>query len=222
MNQATLHYVYDPLCGWCYAAAPLVRAARETLPVVAHGGGMMTSASRKRVSPEWRDYVVPQDRRIAELTGQAFGHAYQEGLLRDPTAMLDSEPPTTAILAAERLTGRGLDFLAAVQKAHYLDGRRVADPPVLKEIAGELGLEPVAFEAAYESLLGERTRAHFAESRALLASVGGGGFPTFFLELEGKRTVLDIAPYFRDAEGWKRALQGRVREIETRGRAQLL
>ncbi len=23
-----LHYIYDPLCGWCYGAAPLVQAAR--------------------------------------------------------------------------------------------------------------------------------------------------------------------------------------------------
>lgn len=27
MNNAVLHYIYDPLCGWCYGAAPLVRAA---------------------------------------------------------------------------------------------------------------------------------------------------------------------------------------------------
>jgi hypothetical protein len=32
MNQPTLHHIYDPLCGWCYAVAPLVRAAREVLP----------------------------------------------------------------------------------------------------------------------------------------------------------------------------------------------
>ena len=25
--SATLHYVYDPLCGWCYGAEPLVWAA---------------------------------------------------------------------------------------------------------------------------------------------------------------------------------------------------
>ena len=29
MSTATLHYIYDPLCGWCYGSAPLVKAARE-------------------------------------------------------------------------------------------------------------------------------------------------------------------------------------------------
>ena len=100
MTQTTLHYIYDPLCGWCYAVAPLVRAARGVLPVVGHGGGMLTGARRKRVSPEWHDYVLPKDAQIAALTGQVFGRAYQEGLLRDHTAWLDSEPPTAGVLAA--------------------------------------------------------------------------------------------------------------------------
>ena len=39
VSPATLHYIYDPFCGWCYAAAPLVKAAREILPVRLHGGG---------------------------------------------------------------------------------------------------------------------------------------------------------------------------------------
>ncbi|MCF3992670.1 DsbA family protein, partial [Pseudomonas aeruginosa] len=27
MNDLTLHYLYDPLCGWCYGASPLLAAA---------------------------------------------------------------------------------------------------------------------------------------------------------------------------------------------------
>ena len=64
-----LHYIYDPLCGWCYGAKPLVQAAQAVLPVLAHGGGMMTGANRQRVSPQLRSYVMPHDRRIAEYSG---------------------------------------------------------------------------------------------------------------------------------------------------------
>ena len=28
MSSATLHYIYDPLCGWCYGAKPLIQAAQ--------------------------------------------------------------------------------------------------------------------------------------------------------------------------------------------------
>ena len=134
-------------------------------------------------------------------------------MLRDGTAWLDSEPPILAVLAAEQAAGRGLDFLDAVQTAHYLDGRRVADVPVLEEIARELGLERPAFQAAYERWRGERTRAHFAQSRALLVQVGGDGFPTFVLEFGGTRRVIDYDPYFRDPAGWQRVLREHAVEM---------
>ena len=123
------------------------------------------------------------------------------------------------MLAAEQSAGRGLDFLDAVQTAHYLDGRRVADVAVLKEIARELGLELPAFQAAYESCRGERTHAHFAQSRALMAAVGGDGFPTFVLERDGTRTVIDYDPYFCDPAGWQRALQAHAENTATLPRA---
>ena len=134
--MSTLHYIFDPLCGWCYAAAPLIDAARNqsALTIVLHGGGMLTGSNRRQITAQWRDYVIPHDRRIAKLTGQPFGERYFEDLLRDSTAVLDSEPPTTAILAAEEISGYGLDMLHRVQHAHYAEGRRIADHDVLSEL----------------------------------------------------------------------------------------
>ena len=68
MSSATLHYLYDPLCGWCYAAAPLVEAASQFVPIQLHGGGMMTGKRRQKITPAWRDYVRPQDRQIGQAT----------------------------------------------------------------------------------------------------------------------------------------------------------
>jgi len=136
MTETTLHYIFDPLCGWCYGAAPLVKAAQSLpgLKIVPHAGGMMTGNNRRQITDEWRNYVIPHDKRIAEMTGQPFGEAYFNGLLRDTTAVMDSEPPITAILAAEKLAGRGLDMLHRIQQAHYQEGRRIADTPVLEAL----------------------------------------------------------------------------------------
>jgi len=191
----TLHYIFDPLCGWCYGAAPLVEAARAVpgLAVAFHGGGMMTGSNRRQITPEWRGYVLPHDRRIEQLSGQPFGDAYVNGLLNDTTAMMDSAPPITAILAAEVLAGKGLDMLQRVQRAHYVDGLRIADLPVLLALAQELGLDGAAFQAAYARQAGAATQQHIDASRALLAQVGGQGFPTFVLDDgSGKLSVIDI------------------------------
>ncbi|MFZ4284868.1 DsbA family protein [Variovorax sp. HJSM1_2] len=208
--HATLHYIFDPLCGWCYAAAPLVDAAREVtgLAVAFHGGGMLAGANRRAITSQWRDYVMPHDRRIAQLTGQPFGEAYFNGLLRDTQAVMDSAPPTTAVLAAEALAGRGLDMAHAVQHAHYVDGLRIAEPEVLVRVATGLGLDAQAFRTAYAQSEGAATQQHFADSRRLLAQVGGQGFPTFVLALpDGTARVLDIGPWLGRADGWQVELQ---------------
>lgn len=210
-----LDYVYDPLCGWCYGAAPLVAAARKVLPVVLHGGGMMAGAQRQPVTPRLRDYVMPHDRRIAQLTGQPFGHAYTEGLLRDHGAVLDSAPPITAVLAAEQLAGRGADMLARVQVAHYEQGRRIAEAELLQTLAVELGLDGEAFATCFASLSGAPTQAHIEASRHLLAEVGGGGFPTLVLAQDGpdgpaRRERVDVGAHMGQPEAFERWLRERV------------
>jgi len=201
-----LHYVYDPLCGWCYAAAPLVKAARELLVIVAHAGGMLADARRRAVTDEWRSYVMPHDRRIEALSGQPFGAAYFDGLLRDRTAVLDSAPPTTAVLAADQLGGRGLDLLARLQTAHYAEGRRIADRDVLIELAQDIGLAGDSFAAAFDALVGVPTDQHFSQSRRFLHESGGNGFPTFVLEVGRQLELVASAPFLGKPQAWKEHL----------------
>lgn len=210
-----LHYIFDPLCGWCYGAAPLVQAARAVseLAVVFHGGGMLTGPNRRMVTSQWRSYVMPHDRRIAELSGQPFGDAYFDGLLRDQTAVMDSEPPITAVLAAEAAAGRGLDMIHALQRAHYVQGRRIADTAVLHEVAMELGLTGEAFSAYFARLGGTATREHIEASRRLLDRVGGRGFPTFALEDgRGEVTLLEISAWLDQPMLWTKQLERFVQE----------
>ena len=208
MDTTTLHYLYDPLCGWCYGAAPLLKAAREILPVRAHGGGMMAGERRQRVTPQLREFVKPHDERIAQLSGQHFGSAYLDGLLRDTSAVFDSAPPTAAMLAAEQIAGRGLEMLAQLQVAHYVEGRRIADRAVLSEVAAALGLDTAAFAEALERQSGEALQAHFDATRALMAQVGAQGFPTLVLETEEGLQIVDFAGYQgrpQDFQDWLRS-----------------
>ena len=211
MNTAVLHYIYDPLCGWCYAAAPLIKVARDVVPVVPHGGGMMSGARRQQVSAQLRDYVMPHDRRIAQMTGQPFGDAYFEGLLRDNTAVFDSVPPTAAMLAAEQLAGRGLDMLARLQTAHYVEGRRIADRAVLIELAVDLGLGEAAYTAALEEALGAPVQSHIQATRALMERVAAAGFPALLLQTaEGVTTKVDVGAWLGKPDAFAQWLRQQV------------
>lgn len=212
MNDLTLHYLYDPLCGWCYGAAPLLQSARAIacLDIALHGGGMMAGGNRQPVTEALRRYVMPHDERIASLTGQPFGEDYFDGLLRDTGAVFDSEPPITAILAAQALDGRGPELLQRIQRAHYVQGLRIADPAVLSALAADIGLDGAAFDAAYAAARGAETASHIAGSRQLLARLGGTGFPTLALERGGAYELLEPSRYLGRPEQWQADLRARI------------
>lgn len=213
MNKTRLHYIHDPLCGWCYGVAPLVKAAREVIPVLPRGGGMMTGARRQRVTPELRSFVMAHDVRVAQLSGQRFGEGYQEGLLRDATAVFDSEPPTAAMLAAEAMAGRGLDLLAQLQTAHYVDGVRIADRAVLIEVAAAIGLAR-GFAQALDQQLGEPVQAHIKDTRAFMAQVGAQGFPSMLLETEGGLQTVVVSSYLGRPQEFQAWLRSRSPSIQ--------
>ncbi|MHA6203741.1 DsbA family protein [Dyella soli] len=193
MAVATLHYIHDPLCGWCYAAQPLVSAVADTLgdrvSIRLHGGGLFDEA--RTLDPELAAHIVHADERIGSLSGQPFGKPYLEGLLAEQGTVLFSLPPTAALLAADALdAGKAYPLLVAIQNAHYQRGLRVVEPSVLTELAVEAGVDGDAFERSFAQLQGTATIEHLQASRRLLREVGGQGFPTMALEIHGKRQIL--------------------------------
>lgn len=210
MSNAILHYIYDPLCGWCYGAAPLVEAARSIVTVRLHGGGMMAGANRRRVTSQFRSLVTPNDQRIAQISGQKFGERYVGRLLHDTSVVLDSEPPISAVLAADQIGSKGLDMLARLQVAHYVEGRQIADRAVLVHVAAELGFEATTFEKTLAHVQGEPAQRHISESRALLERMGARGFPTFALEADGRLSVIDISAHLGHPLLWQAWLRTQV------------
>lgn len=210
-----LHYIYDPFCGWCYGATTLVQTARQIpgLEMVLHGGGMFSGSNQQAVNEALRQYVMPHDRRIAALTGQPFGEAYFNGLLRDHAAVLDSDVPIAAILAAEA-RGRGLDLLKRIQTAHFVEGRRVAEPAVLTDLAVGIGLERAAFQARLAGIDAAAVQTHTRASNHFLARVGGRGYPTFVLEQDGRLQFLDISAWLPDPAGWQAMLMQQLPQTD--------
>jgi putative protein-disulfide isomerase len=209
MSGTKLRYIFDPLCGWCYAASPLIRAAEGMagLAITLHGGGLMTGPNRRPVTPGLRDDILQHDRRIAALTGLPFAPAYSEGLLGDGTVVLDSEPPIAAILAAG---DRGLDLLARLQTAHYVEGLRISDPKTLADLAASIGLETKSFLAAFERSSGQTCQRHIEQSRRLLDQAGGNGFPTFALETGAGLELLNHAAFYGKPQMWAGHLESKL------------
>jgi putative protein-disulfide isomerase len=198
--DATLHYIYDPLCGWCYGAEPLVDAAANVpgLSLKLHGGGLWPEPTQ--LPDETRAYIRDADARVGQMSGQPYGAAYLDGLLLDPTMTLESRPTTAAVLAAESLEpGKGFAMLKGIQHAHYERGLRVVEPAILHQIAGEIGLDRTAFDNA---LQGVDANAHITNSRRLMQQIGAGGFPAFVLQIGEQWFAVPNRQFASDAAGF--------------------
>jgi putative protein-disulfide isomerase len=181
--NAVLHYIYDPLCGWCYGAEPLVTAATtvDGLALRLHAGGLWPEPTR--LPDEMRQYIQQADARVGQMSGQPYGEAYLRGLLFDPDLVLESRPVVAAVLAAQvQDPAKALPMLRGIQHAHYEQGRHVVRAETLREIAAGIGLDLAAFDSALATVPVDE---HIAESRELMNNVGAQGFPTFVLQIGG-------------------------------------
>ncbi|WP_223434847.1 MULTISPECIES: DsbA family protein [unclassified Pseudomonas] len=212
MSAATLHYVYDPFCGWCYGAAPMITAA-TTIPgleIQAHGVGMLSGDKSKFVSGEWRDFVRPHEARITAFSKQTFADAYVQGVLDHENVYLDSSPPIAAMMTAQQLSGRGIEMLKRLQVAYYQEGRAIADRGVIADIAGELGFESDRFMAVFDSVTAESLQDHLERSNGMLEALNARGFPAFALEIDGEMEVLAMGHYLSRPTLFKKDIESRL------------
>ena len=179
--SANFVYGYDPVCGWCYGAAPAVRAVAAIMPVRLVMAGLVTGP---RVGPAaaMEGYVRAASERLRAATGRAPSEAFFDWM-RSPGAVAASGPPAVAVDAVRRQRpGAALVFAHALTEAHYGRGMDPNDPgayaPLLAAHAPGVRLpdlhDPVLADAA------------FAEGRAM----GVTAFPTFLLERDGTRETL--------------------------------
>lgn len=206
MSNITLHYIYDPYCGWCYAAAPLIEVAAKhaNINIEMHGGGMLAGNSRLHLDDDFRQHIIQSDKRIASMTGQVFGDDYLT-MLHEPNLVMDSAIPQTAILAATK-QGKGLEMLKAIQQAHYISGYHINDPSVLLKLAKNIGLDVPQYTADYAQCEQGETDSHIQSSKILLSQSGASGFPTLLIQQQDRWLRVPLQNYLGAPDKWQQFL----------------
>jgi putative protein-disulfide isomerase len=207
--NAVLHYLYDPLCGWCYGAEPLVTAASKVdgLALRLHAGGLWPQPTR--LPDHTRRYIAQADARVGQMSGQPYGEAYLNGLLLDPELVLESRPVVAAVLAAQSLDeAKALPMLRGIQHAHYERGQHVVREATLEKVAAEIGLDVAAFDEALKNVPVDE---HIAASRELMNNVGAQGFPTFVLQVGDEWVAVPHNRFASNPTGFAEWLEGQLR-----------
>jgi putative protein-disulfide isomerase len=215
--MTTLHFIMDPQCGWCYAAAPLIDALTELpdIEIKMYGGGLFSGANKRPLSFDFHQQIIAMDKKITRLTGQVFSQTYYTTLLEDKERIVDSDTPITALLAAEYVGINSVAMLDKMQIAQFVNGRSQSDIPNLSNVACELGASIMDFLNAFNLFNGEKTQQHISQARHMLERVGGNGFPTLAFEhADGAFTKLDHSSYYGQPQLWLAYVKQTLNSIE--------
>lgn len=169
-------YLFDPLCGWCYAVAPAVAKLAETEDVLPFATGLFAENGRQ-MNEAFAEHAWRNDQRIAQLTGQPFTESYRQNLLKSGVTF-DSQALTDALFSVQQQKPSAFfPALAALQKARYVDGRDTSDTAVVKAILAENALAEVADHL--------QSAEHWIyEGQAIAQQFGVQGVPALFVETE--------------------------------------
>lgn len=201
--QATLFFVHDPMCSWCYAFRPVWSQIQQQLPAgirVQYVLGGLAPDSDQPMPPETRAYIQRQWHEIIErVPGTLFNFAFWEKC----QPRRSTYPACRAVLLA-RQHGREaeISMIHAIQDAYYRQARNPSDDSTLCELAQQVGLDADAFARALNA---ETTRQALLEDIRFARSIGGNSFPSLFLECHG--AIRPIPHHYTDAAGVRRSLE---------------
>ncbi|TIT28381.1 MAG: DsbA family protein, partial [Mesorhizobium sp.] len=100
MNNATLTYLFDPLCGWCYGATPMLdRLEQSGIALDLLPTGLFSGAGARPLDAGFAAHAWANDQRIERLSGQRFSQAYLDNVLNVRGTLLDSGAATLGIVA---------------------------------------------------------------------------------------------------------------------------
>jgi putative protein-disulfide isomerase len=147
VSNSDVTYLFDPLCGWCYGATPMLdRLSASGVRVELLPTGLFSGSGARPMDEGFAAHAWANDQRIERLTGQKFTQAYRNNVLNIRGTLLDSHAATLGISAAGlEDPSRRLTALKAIQRARYVDGRDIV---TVEGVAGVLADSGMADAAA--------------------------------------------------------------------------
>lgn len=197
--STTATYLFDPLCGWCYGASPVVQKLGQqsafTLELAPTG---LFAGGGRTMDAAFAEFAWSNDLRIAKLTGQRFTEAYRQNVLGRHGSRFDSATATLA-LAAVALTepARELETLKALQEARYVQGLDTCDMTMVEQLLRDQGLADAAQRlAAADAELLAANAARIGQAQALMRTFGVQGVPALVVtDAHGRRLLRGNALY---------------------------
>lgn len=199
-QKTTVTYLFDPLCGWCYGASPVVQRLGRlgSLQLALAPTGLFADSGGRLMDAAFADYAWSNDQRIEKLTGQRFTEAYRTQVLAKPGSRFDSGPATLALTAVALTEPQHeLDTLKVLQEARYVDALDTSTVPAVEKLLRSTGRSAAADRlAAGDAELPSANTARIRKAQGLMQTLGTQGVPALVItDSEGSRLLRGNALY---------------------------
>ena len=199
MVRTTVTYLFDPLCGWCYGASPVIQQLGQQADIqLALAPSGLFAGGGRTMDAAFADYAWSNDLRIAKLTGQRFTEDYRQNVLGRLGSPFDSAATTLALTAVSLSTPlRELETLKALQEARYVWGLDTCDTSVVGTVLRDLGLAAAADRLATANAeLLNANAVRIQKARGLMQTFGAQGVPALVVsDGQGSRLLSGNALY---------------------------
>ena len=206
IEKAKIIYVMDPQCGWCYGNSENITYLKETFEsefdFQLYTGGMWIGQNAPRGGAGFSNFLETHAPRMVATTGAKVEVAYFDRA-RDPQYAFSSLEPSAAIVAIKHLApDRVFDFSKAVQRALFVEGKRLDQVETYLPIVEKLAIDANSFKSVWMTSQNIQEASDEFDQAHTLAT----GFPTLLMESQGTLKVL-ASGYF-DRNAMKKKLEG--------------
>ncbi|AOA58781.1 DsbA family protein [Acinetobacter larvae] len=199
MSIKTLHWIVDPICGWSYAALPLIQQIeqKQLCPQQLHFGGLFIGDRCQAMDGELRARITQFDHQIHQRTGAQFGEDYLKRL-QDPSLVLNSLPAIQALVALKKSGNDQLliSYLTQLQVAYYQYGKNINQLETLYKLLPTANMHAAQWQQTIAAVTADDVNLEFNHAHALLHQVGGQGYPTAVLESSAGYQNIAVADYY--------------------------
>lgn len=186
--MASVIYIADPMCSWCYGFGPELSALLDGLPGlplhIVVGG--LRAHNTQVIDEKLKTMLLTHWAHVHQKSGLPFS----TDALSRPGFIYDTEPACRAVVTARMLAPTvALAVFHAIQHAFYAEAQDITQGKVLADVASTalaqagISVDPAKFLETWASAAAiEATRADFVQAQRW----GISGFPTLVLERDGQ------------------------------------
>ncbi|RMQ50262.1 putative DSBA-like thioredoxin protein [Pseudomonas cichorii] len=195
MASLKLHYLFDPLCGWCYASAPALERLAHEFPQALQlcPTGLFSGDGARAITPAFAMHARSNDQRIASLTGQLFSPGYFQRILGGANMRFDSMAMSRALTAVREIDATLEPVLFhRLQTERYVEGLDTSSPDIVARISvdllrnegHELSESEFATRLQHGKNLAKQTRQRIEDAQFLMDQAGASGVPLLLVEID--------------------------------------